>query len=70
MRATTAMMIALSTSALGWGALHAASPGQRDEDVLITAVTGDPCCGSGVIAFAVGVSGSVDGAERPISSRS
>jgi hypothetical protein len=58
------MMIALSASAPGWDVLHAASLGRRDEDVLVTAVTGDPCCGSGVIAFAVGVSGSVDGAQR------
>lgn len=64
MKASAAMLSALSTAALGSGALHAVPPEQRDENVLITAVTDDPCCGSGVIAFAVKVSGRVPDGER------
>jgi len=59
-----ALLTVLAPAALGGGALPAAAPGARDENVLITAVTDDPCCGSGTLAFAVGVSGRAADGER------
>jgi hypothetical protein len=64
MKAVKLALVALPITALTSAVLHAASPERRDENVLITAVTDDPCCGSGIVAFAVGFSGRVDGTER------
>jgi hypothetical protein len=62
-KASTILSSALA-AALGWSASQAAAPEQRDPDVLITAVTDDPCCGSGIIAFAVGISGRAPDGQR------
>lgn len=64
MNAFPVLLSALSAAVLGPSASDFASPDQRDENVLVTTVTDDPCCGSGVIAFAVGFSGRLGEEER------
>lgn len=59
-----ALLGALWAVPLAWSAAGAASPERRDEDVLVTAIGDDPCCGSGVVAFAVRISGRVAEGER------
>lgn len=64
MKALQAVLSVLTVAALWAEPSHAAPSEQSDGDVLITAVTDDPCCGSGIIAFAVGFSGRSAAGER------
>lgn len=64
MNALPVLLSALSAAALGMSTSDFGPTDQRDENVRVTMVTDDPCCGSGVIAFAVGFSGRVGEEER------
>lgn len=64
MNAFTFLLSTLAAAVFGLSESGTEAPEQRDADVLISTVTDDPCCGSGIVAVAIGVSGRAADGER------